>query len=132
MLPNAAAVTIPNAIESGRPSSTAARRRSGDVITPEYLTACVRREVGPEAVVLNEGITNYPAICDHMARELAGTFARAGGSLGWTGGAAIGMKLAAPGKTFVASRRRLLHVFRPVRRALDGAALPHAVSANHL
>ena len=76
---------------------------SGDVITPEYLTACVRREVGLEAIVLNEGITNYPAICDHMARERPGTmFASGGGSLGWTGGAAIGMKLAAPGKTFVA------------------------------
>jgi acetolactate synthase-1/2/3 large subunit len=76
---------------------------SGDVITPEYLTACVRRQVGFEAIVLNEGITNYPAICDHMARERPGTmFASGGGSLGWTGGAAIGMKLAAPGKTFVA------------------------------
>jgi acetolactate synthase I/II/III large subunit len=76
---------------------------NGDVITPEYLTACVRREVGLEAIVLNEGITNYPAICDHMARECPGTmFASGGGSLGWTGGAAIGMKLAAPGKTFVA------------------------------
>jgi acetolactate synthase-1/2/3 large subunit len=76
---------------------------SGDVITPEYLTACVRRQAGLEAIVLNEGITNYPAICDHMAREHPGTmFASGGGSLGWTGGAAIGMKLAAPGKTFVA------------------------------
>jgi acetolactate synthase I/II/III large subunit len=74
-----------------------------DLITPEYLTACVRRQVGLEAIVLNEGITNYPAICDHMAREHPGTmFASGGGSLGWTGGAAIGMKLAAPGKTFVA------------------------------
>jgi acetolactate synthase-1/2/3 large subunit len=74
-----------------------------DLITPEYLTACVRRQVGLEAIVLNEGITNYPAICDHMARERPGTmFASGGGSLGWTGGAAIGMKLAAPGKTFVA------------------------------
>jgi acetolactate synthase-1/2/3 large subunit len=74
-----------------------------DLITPEYLTACVRRQVGLEAIVLNEGITNYPAICDHMAREKPGTmFASGGGSLGWTGGAAIGMKLAAPGKTFVA------------------------------
>jgi acetolactate synthase I/II/III large subunit len=74
-----------------------------DVITPEYLTACVRRQVGFEAIILNEGITNYPAICDHMARERPGTmFASGGGSLGWTGGAAIGMKLAAPGKTFVA------------------------------
>ena len=75
---------------------------SGDVITPEYLTACVRRQVGLEAIVLNEGITNYPAICDHMAREIPGTmFASGGGSLGWSGGAAIGMKLAAPERTFV-------------------------------
>ena len=75
---------------------------SGDVITPEYLTACVRRQVGLEAIVLNEGITNYPAICDHMARERPGTmFASGGGSLGWSGGAAIGMKLAAPERTFV-------------------------------
>lgn len=74
----------------------------GEVITPEYLTACVRRQVGLDAVVINEGITNYPAICDHMAREKPGTmFASGGGSLGWTGGAAIGMKLAAPDKTFV-------------------------------
>jgi acetolactate synthase I/II/III large subunit len=74
----------------------------GEIVTPEYLTACVRREVGPDAIVLNEGITNYPAICDHMAREKPGTmFASGGGSLGWSGGAAIGMKLAAPDKTFV-------------------------------
>jgi acetolactate synthase I/II/III large subunit len=74
----------------------------GEVITPEYLTSCVRREVGFDAIVLNEGITNYPAICDHMAREKPGTmFASGGGSLGWSGGAAIGMKLAAPDRTFV-------------------------------
>jgi acetolactate synthase I/II/III large subunit len=75
---------------------------SSDVITPEYVTACVRRQVGLEAIVLNEGITNYPAICDHMAREHPGTmFASGGGSLGWSGGSAIGMKLAAPERTFV-------------------------------
>ena len=63
----------------------------------------MRRAVGPDAIVLNEGITNYPAISDHMAREKPGTmFASGGGSLGWTGGAAIGMKLAAPDKTIVA------------------------------
>ena len=74
----------------------------GDIITPEYLTACVRRAVGSDAIVVNEGITNYHVICDHMAREKPGTmFASGGGSLGWTGGAAIGMKLAAPSETFV-------------------------------
>ncbi len=75
---------------------------SGEIITPEYLTACVRRQVGLDAIVLNEGITNYPAICDHMAREKPGTiFTSGGSSLGWNGGAAIGMKLATPDKTFV-------------------------------
>jgi acetolactate synthase I/II/III large subunit len=75
----------------------------GDVITPEYLTACVRRCVGLDAIALSEGITNHPAVWDHMAREKPGTmFTSGGSSLGWTGGAAIGMKLAAPDKTFVA------------------------------
>jgi acetolactate synthase-1/2/3 large subunit len=74
-----------------------------DIVTPEYLTACVRRHVGLDAIALSEGITNHPAVWDHMAREKPGTmFTSGGSSLGWTGGAAIGMKLAAPGKTFVA------------------------------
>jgi acetolactate synthase I/II/III large subunit len=75
----------------------------GDIVTPEYLTACVRRHIGDDAIVLNEGITNYPAICDHIAPTVPGAFfASGGGSLGWSGGAAIGAKLAAPDKTIVA------------------------------
>jgi len=74
-----------------------------DRITPEYLTACVRRQIEADAIVLNEGITNYPAICDHIAKSAAGTmFASGGGSLGWNGGAAIGAKLANPAATVVA------------------------------
>ena len=53
--------------------------------------------------MLSEGITNYPAIVDHMRRTRPGTiFTSGGGSLGWNGGAAIGAKLAAPDKTVVA------------------------------
>src|SRR5262249_34865371 len=75
----------------------------GDAITPEFLTACVRRQIDDETIVLNEGITNYPAICDHIAKRTPGTFfTSGGGSLGWNGGAAIGMKLAAPQRTVVA------------------------------
>jgi acetolactate synthase-1/2/3 large subunit len=75
----------------------------GDSITPEYLTACVRRAIDADTVILNEGITNYPAICDHTIRTKPGTlFASGGGSLGWNGGAAIGMKLVSPATTFVA------------------------------
>ena len=62
----------------------------------------MRRQVGLDAIVLNEGVTNHPAIWDHMAREKPGTiFTSGGSSLGWNGGAAIGMKLATPDKTFV-------------------------------
>lgn len=79
------------------------RRGESDVITAEFLTAEVRKQIEDDAIVLNEGITNYPAICDHAGRTKPGTmFASGGGSLGWNGGAAIGAKLAAPDKTVVA------------------------------
>jgi acetolactate synthase-1/2/3 large subunit len=73
------------------------------VITPEFLTAVVRRHVDDDTIVLNEGITNYPAVANHMAMMRPGSiFASGGGSLGWNGGAAFGAKLAAPDKTVVA------------------------------
>jgi acetolactate synthase-1/2/3 large subunit len=73
------------------------------VITPEFLTAVVRRHVDDDTIVLNEGITNYPAVANHMAMTRPGSiFASGGGSLGWNGGAAFGAKLAAPDKTVVA------------------------------
>jgi acetolactate synthase-1/2/3 large subunit len=74
----------------------------GDTITPEFLTACVRRHIDPETLVLNEGITNYTIINDHVGRTLPRTrFTSGASSLGWGGGAAIGMKLAHPEKTVV-------------------------------
>lgn len=77
--------------------------KSAGIVTPEYLVACVRRHVDAETIVLNEGITNYGVVCDHMRMTRPGSiFASGGGSLGWNGGAAIGAKLAAPDKTIVA------------------------------
>ena len=74
----------------------------GGVTTP-YLVACLRRQIGADAICLNEGITNYPAISDHLIRTEPGTFFTSGaGSLGWSGGAAIGAKLAAPDRDVVA------------------------------
>jgi acetolactate synthase-1/2/3 large subunit len=79
-----------------------AERLEGDVITPEYLTACVRRHIDRDTIVLNEGITNYGTIIDHLGAIRAGhMFTSGGGSLGWNGGAAIGVKLACPDKTVV-------------------------------
>lgn len=92
------------AAKSRRRLEILAERESGDtgIITPEYLVACVRRHVDADTIVLNEGITNYGVACDHLRMTRPGSiFASGGGSLGWNGGAAIGAKLAAPGKTIV-------------------------------
>jgi acetolactate synthase-1/2/3 large subunit len=67
------------------------------IITPAYLTACVARAIGPDAVVVSEAVTNYRVVSDHSGRTKPGTlFSSGGGSLGWNGGAAIGAKLAKP------------------------------------
>jgi acetolactate synthase-1/2/3 large subunit len=82
----------------------AARERpAGDgTVTAEYLVACVREAVGPEAVVLTEAITNYPVVCEHLRPSRPGSLIGSGGSsLGWSGGAAVGAKLAAPDRTVV-------------------------------
>jgi len=76
---------------------------TGDTITPEYLTACLRDRLDDGTIVLSEGISNYPVIADHLRIGRPHSyFTSGGGSLGWSGGAAIGAKLAAPEATVVA------------------------------
>ena len=83
--------------------AAAEAKPSGDVLTAEYVTACVRAHVDSDTIVLNEGITNYPVVVNHIAPTRAGQMLNSGGgNLGWTGGAAIGAKLAEPGKTVIA------------------------------
>jgi acetolactate synthase-1/2/3 large subunit len=73
------------------------------VITPRYLTACVRELLaGADALVLTEAITNYQVVAEHLRASRPGSLIGSGGSsLGWGGGAAVGAKLAAPGRVVV-------------------------------
>jgi acetolactate synthase-1/2/3 large subunit len=74
-----------------------AEQPSGDAITPEYLSACVGRAIGPDAIVLSEAVTNFHNVANHVMRTKPGTLMTSGGgSLGWNGGAALGVKLAKP------------------------------------
>jgi acetolactate synthase-1/2/3 large subunit len=78
-------------------------RPEGEVITPEYLTACVREAIDDDTVVLNEGISNYQVVNEHLRADRPGSvIASGGGSLGWYAGAALGVKLARPDQTVVA------------------------------
>lgn len=75
---------------------------NGAIITPEYLTACLRKHIDDNTIVLSETITNYPTIANHLRPSRPGSYFLSGGSsLGWNGGAAIGAKLAYPDKTVI-------------------------------
>lgn len=74
----------------------------GGIITPEYLTACVNNIVDENTVILDETITNTMTVCKHLPRTNPSTYFTSGGtSLGWNGGAAVGMKLACPDKQII-------------------------------
>ena len=78
-------------------------RPTDNRLTAEHVTAAVRAHVDDDTLVLNEGITNYPVVVNHIAPRRAGQMLNSGGgNLGWAGGAAIGAKLANPGKTIIA------------------------------
>jgi acetolactate synthase-1/2/3 large subunit len=80
-----------------------AEQPKDDVITAEYLTACVRRLLESEdALILTEVVTNSRAVQEHLRPNRPGSVLHhGGGSLGWPGGAAVGAKLAYPERTVV-------------------------------
>ena len=74
-----------------------------EVITTPFLTACIRELIDEDTIVLNETITDCPTVELHLTRNRPGTLYVSGGSsLGWTGGAAIGAKLACPDRDVIA------------------------------
>lgn len=91
------------ALSQKRRDALTTREQPQDILTAEYLTQRVSAQVGDDAIVLNEGISHYHVICDGMRRTKPGTlFTSGSSSLGWNGGAAIGVKLADPAAKVVA------------------------------
>lgn len=72
-------------------------------MTSEYVAKCIREVIDEHTVVLNETISDRAAVDRHLPRTLPSTlFSSGGSSLGWHGGAAIGVKLACPEKDVIA------------------------------
>jgi acetolactate synthase-1/2/3 large subunit len=79
------------------------REQPRDVLTAEYLVAAIRDAVGEDAIVVSESVTNFHVVSQHLRRTKPGTlFSSGGGSLGYNGGAAVGVKLARPDALVVA------------------------------
>ncbi|MBB4612853.1 thiamine pyrophosphate-requiring protein [Novosphingobium taihuense] len=90
-------------LSAKRRARLASEEAETGALTTARLMASVRTHLGNHAIVINEGITNYQPVFDHIAPNEPGTmFASGGGSLGYNGGAAIGAKLASPDATVVA------------------------------
>ncbi|MCI4592377.1 thiamine pyrophosphate-requiring protein [Sphingobium sp. BYY-5] len=72
-------------------------------ITPEYFLSRLRAAQDDSMIFVNEAISNYPNVFNHLSLNRPGAIhTSGGGSLGWNGGAAIGVKLARPDATVVA------------------------------
>ena len=71
-------------------------------INPHFLCAALARALKPADIVLNEAIRNGPVVFQQMPRTEPGTLVGlAGGGLGFSGGMALGLKLAMPERTIV-------------------------------
>jgi acetolactate synthase I/II/III large subunit len=78
-------------------ATAAASPGAKGAISPEFLCAALARELGPDDVVINEAIRNTFAVLNQIPRTRPQSYlGLAGGGLGFSGGAALGMKLARP------------------------------------
>jgi len=83
-------------------AKAAANRGVPGQVSPAFVCAALAKALDPSAIVLNEAIRNGPVVLQQMPRTLPGTLiGYSGGGLGFSGGTALGMKLALPERTVV-------------------------------
>ena len=85
-----------------RAAKLASDKGKPGAINPHYLMSEVGKVLDDDAIIFNEGVTNAGAVLLQIPRKRPNTTMRSGGGgLGWSGGFALGAKLAAPDRTMV-------------------------------
>ena len=82
----------------------AAGARTGErgAISPDYVCASLAKVIGADDIVINEGIRNSTSVLNQIPRTRPQTlFGNGGSGLGFSGGMALGVKLARPGRRVV-------------------------------
>jgi acetolactate synthase-1/2/3 large subunit len=86
----------------GRAAKLAADKGKSGAINPHYLMAELGKLLDDDDMLFNEGVTNANAVLMQIPRRVPNTTVRVGGGgLGWSGGIALGAKLAAPNRLAV-------------------------------
>jgi acetolactate synthase I/II/III large subunit len=82
--------------------SLAVSKSAQKPLAPDWVCHCLSEAIDENTLVLGEAVTNTAALIRQLKRSQPGSFFQSGGSnLGWGLGAALGAKLASPGKTVV-------------------------------
>ncbi len=85
-----------------RAAKLAADQGKPGAINPHYLIAELGKVLDDEDMIFNEAVRNGGAVQMQIPRRLPNTMVDTGGAgLGWSGGAALGAKLAAPSRLMV-------------------------------
>jgi acetolactate synthase-1/2/3 large subunit len=87
---------------AARRAAAAANRGVPDALGAAYLLATLNAKLSQEDIVVNEAIRNAPLVQEHIRRTQPHSYlGLAGGGLGFSGGMALGLKLARPERRVV-------------------------------
>jgi acetolactate synthase-1/2/3 large subunit len=85
-----------------RRSAASANKGVTGALNPAFVFATLGRKLAQDDIVLNEAIRNAPILQEHFPRTRPGSYVGlAGGGLGFSGGMALGLKLAQPHRRIV-------------------------------
>jgi acetolactate synthase-1/2/3 large subunit len=85
-----------------RRAAASANKGVSGAINPAFLFATLNEKLSPDDVVVNEAIRNGPLLQEHITRTKPRSYVGlAGGGLGFSGGMALGLKLAQPDRRIV-------------------------------
>jgi acetolactate synthase-1/2/3 large subunit len=85
-----------------RRAAATANKGTKGALNPAFVSATLSARLSQDDVVLNEAIRNGPILQEHLTRTRPGSYVGlAGGGLGFSGGMALGLKLAQPDRRIV-------------------------------
>jgi acetolactate synthase I/II/III large subunit len=83
-------------------AAASTNKGTSSALNPAFVLATLSGKISQDDVVLNEAIRNGPVLQEHVKRTKPQSYVGlAGGGLGFSGGMALGLKLARPGRRIV-------------------------------